>query len=159
MYFLFLEEEESTLVEFQIFHSSSFPLHSENLWRGSWIPSDFRICGLEASVLVTEFTSMPLIGDGSIQWMFIDWSWDMSFSMKRHLGDRKTLQGRGLKPRFMLNCLALDDSNSLPSSLFLMTKIPLLLQVKVETKDISTYNRNLKISSYEVLVFPSKDWK
>lgn len=81
----------------------------------------------------------------------------MSFSMKRHLGDRKTLQGRGLKPRFMFNCLALDDSNSLPSSLFLMTKIPLLLQVKVETKDISTYNRNLKISSYEVLVFPSKD--
>ena len=60
--------------------------------------------------------------------MFIDRSGDMSFSMKRHLGDTKSFPERGLKQNFIFNCLTSDNSNSPSCSLCFLTKIPLLFQ-------------------------------
>ena len=67
---------------------------------------------MEASVLVTEFTSMPLIGDGDIQWDVHREVRRYVFLNERHLGDIKSFPERGLKPNLIFNCLTSDNSNS-----------------------------------------------
>lgn len=87
---------------------------------------------------------MPLIGNGCSQ------IGHMSFSMKRHLGDRKTLQDKGLKPDFIFNQLMLDNSNPLSSFLFSDQSTTITSDKGIgKNKYISTYNRNLKISRYK----------